>query len=267
MTVNKDTLFEQCDMACDYNANMVNSCNAGNDAEAMSDSFTSSVDAEFVVPVYVNKRRTFALCDTGCNGKIIVDYSLISPEIIKTDEHETYLAAFDGDMERNLPVTEITISSPHFGTKEEFRVKAAVANLPKGLKCILGNLLYKDNDINDLIQIRPNKTARCPESRSEAKFELSVGADANPSEVTGHDKTPTIVQPGKVINNLHGVTETEMSVELHDGIEQQTDRDNGNGLDDAYSDYDVPYDIIRTGQKTGHTADQVELRQQHKPDN
>ena len=106
---------------------------------------------------------------------------------------------------------------------------------------------------------------------------MSVGADATPSEVTGHDKTPTIVQPGTVINNLHGVTEAEMSSELHDGIEQQTgrpelitvmtDSDNGNGLDDAYSDYDVPYDIIRTGQKTGHTADQVELRQQHKPDN
>ena len=53
MTVNKDTLFEKCDMACDYNANVFNSCNAGNDAdndvEAMSDSFTSSVDAEFVL--------------------------------------------------------------------------------------------------------------------------------------------------------------------------------------------------------------------------
>jgi len=32
MTVNKDTLFEHCDIACGDNANVLNSCNAGNDA-------------------------------------------------------------------------------------------------------------------------------------------------------------------------------------------------------------------------------------------
>jgi len=71
-------------------------------------------------------------------------------------------------------------------------VKAAVANLPKGLKCILGNLLYKGNDdIDDLIQIKQSKGTRCSDSRSEAKIEVSVSdSDATPTEVTGLDETP-----------------------------------------------------------------------------
>ena len=73
-------------------------CNNDDSCDVIPIHGTSVVDAEYLVPIYVNSNITTSrLRDTGFNGKVIVDKNLISPHLIKENKHEVYYGAFDGN--------------------------------------------------------------------------------------------------------------------------------------------------------------------------
>ena len=162
------------------------------DVECMSNDCVSNVDSKYVFPVIINHDiRISGLRDTGCNGRLILDESIISPNDIKGDEHEVYFGAFDGNKQKVLPVAEVTIASPHFGTRKEFRVKAAIANLPKGLKCILGNQLFSEiTCIQDMIQVKQRD--KVPNSYIENEIKLSNRNITKTVNNKGEDETDIV---------------------------------------------------------------------------
>lgn len=98
-------------------------------------------DSQFVVPTYVNNVLTNALRDSGHNGVLMVDENLVEKEQYLPGRSIKMRGAFDKDYVE-LPVARIFFRSPTLGCDYDLILDAAVAPMPYGLGCNIGNNLF-----------------------------------------------------------------------------------------------------------------------------
>ena len=84
----------------------------------------------------MNGQRVSALRDSGSNGIMLVDRSLVSPDQIVRGKFIYCRGAFDcGLVTHKLPVAVMALSSPTFGYDGDIRTEVAVCKMSGDIKC------------------------------------------------------------------------------------------------------------------------------------
>ena len=116
-------------------------------------------DKDFVVPLYVNDVETEGLRDSGCDVAFLISQDLIKTENIDYNNSMTLKGAFDKNKVHHVPTTTIKVRSPRFLYDQNIEVTAGVLILPLGIKCLIGNSLFKNhNGLTDVITLRCDQT-------------------------------------------------------------------------------------------------------------
>ena len=164
-------------------------------------------DKRFIIPVYIGEVQTRALRDTGCQIAVIVDERFIKPEQLDYSRTVLCSGAFDNGLQRSLPTAEITMGSPRFGSNEHIKIRAAVARLPKGVPCVIGNQFFAMNShLTDILEVKNVTDAE----RGENEAEPALTRRPLTSQ-TGHSRNDSIINDHRANKALEQIDERAIS--------------------------------------------------------
>ena len=163
---------QHCMFCGQYHAPNVN-C-PGKSASGVYSSFAcdKTLDKRYVVPMYINDCEVTALRDTGNNGPILVDRTLVSEGQIIPNKFVYYKGAFDGKFgAHKLPVAVVNVRSPRFNCDYDIAAEVAVCNqMPNEINCNVGNGFFLDHpELQDIIVIRPLTEQAAPDETPDGR--------------------------------------------------------------------------------------------------
>jgi len=160
----------QADIACDVYDQSVNDdcdlfdfdCAADVTTELASDCciYDGDHDHNEFIPLFINGMKTTGIRDTGCRHSVMVSDALVSPNQIIQGQFAQMQGVFDQNTWHQVPVANITLKSPRFGSNKEIVVQAAVCVLPNDINCLTGNNLFKQfPELSDIVSVRLQRSS------------------------------------------------------------------------------------------------------------
>jgi len=164
-------------------------------------------DNDFIIRVNVNGLMTEAIRDTGNLGPVLVCKELVPDSAVRYNKCVYLTGAFDGCKKRKFPTAKISIKSESFGVDQAVDTIAAIAPLPPGVNCIIGNEFFKRNkQLTDIVLVRNSADVRTPEQVTSQITEQieSVYSEPDSKELVNERETANHVE---VIQEQSGHTE------------------------------------------------------------
>jgi len=142
----------------------------------------------FIVPLFLEGKQVRALRDTGNNGPVLVDESLVPSTAYIPNTFVYCSGAFDEKAKHKIPLAEVRIRSPRFNYDKDVRVRVGVCRMPDNIDCNIGNDLFRAHpELTDIVALREDEEttiARPDRQDSDELSMISSDCDTNHCEQT-----------------------------------------------------------------------------------
>ena len=162
---------------------------SGNDADAVYVNDDNIMSCEYIVPVYINNKRTHGIRDSANFGPVLVSSELISQDELIPGKYSVMQGAFDARTNKShkLPMASVQIRSPWFNYDENVNVEAVVCKLPKNVHVVIGNSLFKQHrQLTDVISVRRSAGQRLIDDTDEISRDAGHVVDEPRSDTDGN---------------------------------------------------------------------------------
>ena len=188
-----------CNMCGKYHAANVNCAYNSANADVYNAVECDKVayDDRFIVPCYVNDQRVSALRDSGNNGIVLVDKTLVTAEEIVPDRYIFCRGAFDsGLVTHKLPVAIMRIRSPRFGYDRDVLTEVGVCSMPLGIQCNIGNAFFMQHpEMTDILAV--TTAAKGEPQLIETEQTVNYGRAMNPGQVAAGRVAMVVTRSGQ----------------------------------------------------------------------
>jgi len=128
----------------------------------------------------------------------VVSDALVSPNQIIPGQFAQMQGVFDQNTWHQVPVANITLKSPRFGTDKEIVVQAAVCALPDNVNCLIENNLFKQfPELSDIVSVRPQRSPGV--TTSTRKLQQHSETDRKRADNPERSLMPSVMDDSSVI--------------------------------------------------------------------